>query len=278
MITTFQLFEKMSISSDVIIISDNVLYQMEKNPDHNRFVFGDVKILSKFNIKQFIFEKTDEISSIGAFYKSESVKEPEGWVVTIRIKKNLPPSQDPKRLLTSLIYHEVQHMVDYVIKQEKNVKSPKIDYHNLEFINDYKDLHRMLYMCHDSEMKSRLHEIYVSFKYYLNQNGILHPTSEDVKGFISKSDSEKKVFWVCYKYMMKYDIMDKIHSNEDIKKAIEYINSMIEKKISVEPFNKEYLVKKLMGYQKYIRETGLKYRDKAHKVLFSVLDEYNKES
>lgn len=283
MITKFKIFEKISISDDVKYISEMLLKDISEKPNQLIFIYEDIEVLKKFKIKKIEFERTDDenvLSSVGAFYTGLSTKNPDGsFNLLIKIKKTLPPSQDQKRLLYSLIYHEVQHMVDYVIKKSKNVKDPAINSRNLEYNNKYSNFKRMIYMAYDTEMKSRLHEVYVSFKYYLEKNNIKNPDNNDIRKFVKEVDEGRKVFWVCQKYMIEYDIFKDTPLNDDfdLKKLAEYINTVIENKIKLEPFDKDYVKNRLIKIQNFIRKQGLIYKKKAYKILQSIVNEYNEK-
>ena len=277
LITKFSKFsqvdEKMSINPDVKKISDMMLSNMRENPDKKHIILNDIIISNDYKIKEISMNIDDDIPHVAYFNKPEAEKTKDGFILNIKIKDSIP-----ERLIRSTIYHEIQHAVDWVIKYEKEVKQPKLDYHKLNMTGTFKGLERMIYMSHDSEMKSRLHDIYTSFKYYLEQNNITNPTNDDARNFIRKVTTEGKVYWVCWKYMIKYNIMDEVRQTQHLKEITKIVNDIYETNYDIEnQSDKNEVMIKLKDVQKRIRSQGEKYKKRAYKVLSLVLDEYNNE-
>lgn len=279
------ILEKMSINNGVKIISNKIIDTISKNPNKKIII---TKIPSKYNIRMISLTPLESSKYNGSFLKGKTtINEDGSYNLHIVIDKNLPPGK-----LHNVIYHEVQHAIDYVIKHSKGVMEPNINYNKLmtaSSSNGYPNLKKMLYYSYDTEIKSKLHEVYINFKNYLDSENIETPTSNDVKKWIKNINNEQ--FWASHKYMINYNIMDDIMnsynnsnnvmyihrkiSKNNLIDAAEYVNRSLKNKIILDPFDRVYVKNRLKKIESFIHKQGEKLRTKSFKILQMIIDEYN---
>jgi hypothetical protein len=307
-------FEKMSINEDVLKISKMVVKKFFENPEQ-KIELNNIILSNNYKISSLTIEKYDEVESIFkkslAFFDSyHSKKTDDGYILKIKVKDSL--TEEEKNRMESILYHEIQHGIDFLIKKEKNSKeNPKYNYKNLSwmFMGDglkkepmpketrerFGHIQEILYAAYDSEIKSRLHEIYVNFKKYLSDNDIKHPSNGDVNNFIKIMIETKNKIWIYYEKLINYDIMKDVKNDmATAQTLLEFLtNSATDEEIKTvlkRPYKRDdscqkpkrktmsnhEIKAKLKEVEKYIKKQGMKYRNKAHKILFLVVNELNK--